>query len=122
MNKKVRNITVLFVVFLLVMSGAYIVALYHVWSPEKEVTIGDYTLTIDAYPTGVIGTPIRFNGTLMAGETPLYNQTVTLWMYDGTDYVYTNQYTFTGPSGSYEIYWTPTTPGVYKFKTHAEVP
>jgi hypothetical protein len=96
---------------------ATVYALYEIWSNEVQVTVSEYTLTLNDPPDGTTLDTYTFTGSLKLGGVGVQGETVTLYVNN----VITEFTDVTEADGSFSIVWSTTTPGTYKFKVKAEI-
>jgi len=127
MNKKLLNLTVLFLAFLCFVGTLYAVTITIQSSPPVTVIVepdvpSDYelTLNVDAGPHK-ISQPVVFYGTLTYlndGSHPS-GETVTLYYEGGST---TGKTGTTDVDGAYSIEWIPAINGIFVFYTEVKIP
>lgn len=88
-----------------------------IWSNEVEVTVRDYTLTLNDPADGALYSIFSFNGILNYDGAAVEGATVILYV-NGTSTGLTD---VTDAMGGYSIDWNATATGTSTFKTFAVV-
>ena len=117
MNKKMLNLTVLFLAFI-----AFVGALYATWtvvSPTITIVVTNYNLTISATPaTCRINETITFSGNLTLNGEYVEDKTVQLYINGSVATGYSNK---TDNVGFYSIVWPATENGTFSFYTQVVI-
>jgi hypothetical protein len=116
-KKKTMPYYAIATVLIAAMILATVYALYEIWSDEVEVTVSEYTLTLNDPSDGTTLDTYTFTGSLKLGGVGVEGETITLYV-NGSSTGLTG---VTASDGSFSIDWNPSKPGTSTFKVKAEI-